>query len=34
MILWISVLLMLVQNGFARSNAEYDKMIANESDLT
>jgi len=33
-ILGLSLLLLLVQNGFARSNAELDKMIANESDKT
>ena len=31
-ILGLSLLLMLVQNGFAKSDAEYDKMIANEPD--
>ena len=30
-ILGISVLLMLVQNGFAETDAEWDKLIANES---
>ena len=31
-ILSVSVLLMLVQNGFAKTDAEYDKQIANEPD--
>ncbi len=31
-ILGISVLLMLVQNGFSRTNAEWDKMVDNEPD--
>ena len=31
-ILGISVLLMLVQNGFAETDAEWDRTIANESD--
>ena len=31
-ILGLSLLLILVQNGFARTDAELDKMIANESD--
>jgi len=30
----LSMLLMLAQNGFARSDSELDKMIANESDKT
>ena len=33
-ILGISVLLILVQNGFATSDVEYDKLIANEKDIT
>jgi len=31
-ILVLSLLLMFVQNGFAESDAEYDKIIANKSD--
>ena len=31
-ILGLSVLLMLAQNGFAKTDAEYDKLIANETD--
>jgi len=31
-ILGLSVLLMLAQNGFAQTDAEYDKQIANEPD--
>ncbi len=31
MVLRISILLMLVQNGFAKTDAEWDKLIANES---
>jgi len=33
-ILGLSILLMLVQNGFALTDAEYDRRIANESDMT
>ena len=32
-ILGLSLLLMLVQNGFARSDAEWDRLIANEPDM-
>ena len=33
-LLGLSLLLMLVQNGFAKTDAEQDKMIINESDIT
>ena len=31
-ILGLSLILMLIQNGFAKTDAEYDKKIANESE--
>ena len=33
-ILSLGVLILITQNVFARSDAEYDKMIANEKDIT